>query len=426
MKNRRLGRPRPSSLLAAALVSGSIAAWCITACDTSVVVVSVNSNPSQGSGIPAQGNVVRSQSYAYVASANSQDPTAPGAIYQYSINADGSLSPLHVPSVPTGVDPRSIIADPTGHFVYTANSGDGTISEFAVGADGGLTPLLPASILLPGASPTANDFSLSIDPAGPYVYVVVSGPNGSQPQAVVDQFSIGPNGTLTPLIPASVSVPGLASGALAIDLTGAYAYLGAAVDNAGAVFQFAIGAQGALTPLPSASVSTPASVVGIDFAPNGNTAYVLSDCVGSSCDGSVAPYAIANTGVLSPVGAATLTGSHVNPVDLFVDGSGSPAYLLANFMGVDTNSGSIYLYTISGAGELTPSKPSSILLTGAAVAQSAFGPDLYVLTGPSSVIGGGVSHVATYSIGNQGELTSVSSTQISASEPTGMALVEVH
>jgi 6-phosphogluconolactonase (cycloisomerase 2 family) len=173
-------------------------------------------------------------------------------------------------------------------------------------------------------------------------------------------------------------------------------------------------------------VSTPASVVGIAFAPSGKTAYVLSDCVGTSCDGSVAPYAIANTGVLGPAGAATLTGSHVNPVDLFVDGSGAAAYLLANFMGVDTNSGSIYLYTISGAGELTPSKPSSISLTGAAVAQSAFGPDLYVLTGPSSVIGGGVSHVATYSIGNQGELTSVSGTQISASEPTGMALVGAH
>jgi DNA-binding beta-propeller fold protein YncE len=377
---------------------------------------------------PPQGNGYVPLGYAYIASKDTQQSGTAGSIYQYAIAADGSLSALGVPSVPTGVDPVSIVADSTGHFVYTANSGDNTISQFAVGTGGALTPLSPATISLPGAPSGAVIYSLSVDPAGPYLYVVAGWSVG--------QFSIGADGTLTPLSPAYVSAPSfppaIPTSALAIDPTGAHAYLVGFVPTPGCavcgydnqLVQFAIGPDGALTAYPQVPVAEDRGlIVRIVIAPNGGTAYVLSQCIDTNCDGSIAPYAIASTGELSPAGAATLTGSHVDPVDLIIDGSGTSAYLLASLMGVDTDFGTVYQYSIDSTGAFSQ-MPASFPLNGGAVAESRYGPDLYVLSGAAGPDAPGVvPSVAIYSIGSQGELTSVGSTQVAASAPTGIVLI---
>src|SRR5215472_538208 len=68
--------------------------------------------------------------YAYIVTATAQSQ---GAVVPYTIAASGSLSPLSSGSVPTGMNPTSIVADPTGHYVYVVNLGDATISQFSVG-----------------------------------------------------------------------------------------------------------------------------------------------------------------------------------------------------------------------------------------------------------------------------------------------------
>lgn len=423
MKNQPVDRVKPSSLLrTAGIAAGCTAVCCIAACGGDSTEMTGTPGPPLGDGVLSPG-------YAYIASTTTG---APGAIYQYAIAADGSLSALSVPSVPTGVDPASIVADPTGHFVYTANSGDNTISQFAVGTGGALTPLSPATISLSGAPSGAVIYSLSVDPAGPYLYVAASALKIGLNLSVVGQFSIGADGTLTPLSADYVNGAFEASGALAIDPTGAHAYLVGTQWTAGCVtcannngiLQFAIGPDGALTELPG-PVPVPEGfgvVERIVIAPDGGTAYVLSQCIDTNCDGSIAPYAIASSGQLSPAGAATLTGSHVDPVDLVIDGSGTSAYLLAVLMGVDTDFGTVYQYSIDSTGAFSQ-MPASFPLAGGATAESRYGPNLYVLSGPSGPVAGVAPSVAIYSIGSQGELTSVGGTQIAAGAPTGMVLI---
>jgi len=407
---------------AGAIAAGCIAVCCcVAACGDSTQMASMASTPPG----PPQGDGVLSSGYAYIASRNTQQTGAAGTIYQYAIAADGSLSALGVPSVPAGVDPESIVADPTGHFVYVANQGDATISQFAVGTGGALTPLSPATISLSGVP--SGGGSLSVDPAGPYLYVVVGWSVG--------QFSIGADGTLTPLSPAYVSVPSfppaVPTSALAIDPTGAHAYLVGFVPTPGCancgydnqLVQFAIGPDGALTAYPQVPVAGDIGlIVRITIAPSAGAAFMLSQCVDNNCDGSITPYAIAGSGELIPAGAATLTGSHVDPVDLVVDGSGAAAYLLTFLMGVDTDLGTLYQYSIDSTGTFVQ-MPASFPLHGGAVAETRYGPNLYVLSGLAGVDAVAIPSVAIYSIGSQGELTSVGTTQLAASAPTGMVLV---
>lgn len=120
-----------------------------------------------------------------------------------------------------------------------------------------------------------------------------------------------------------------------------------------------------------------------------------------------------------------LTGSNVNPVDLAVDGSGMTAYLVANTFAHagDVNDGGLYPYTISSAGALSAGTPVSLPTGGPVVAQSTYGPNLYVLIGVGGTVCCGDT-VASYSIGSQGELMSVGSTRTAASGPSGMVLIQ--
>src|SRR4029077_6409729 len=112
--------------------------------------------------------------------------------------------------------------------------------------------------------------------------------------------------------------------------------------------------------LAPASVAATREAIGVTVAPSGETAYVLSTCVDDACDGQVEQYTIGATGALTSTGAITLTGSHVNPIAMVTDGAVSSAYLLTNFMGVDTNAGAVYQYAIDNTGALVADMPTSL------------------------------------------------------------------
>jgi 6-phosphogluconolactonase (cycloisomerase 2 family) len=375
-----------------------------------------------GGGLP--------RGYAYIASADAQRRQVPGVVYQYTIGPDGSLTPMSVASTPAGVTPTAMVSDPTAHYVYAVNLGDDTISQYAVGAGGVLMALSPPAVSVTGPFPYAAGYSVSVDPSGRFLYVVTMPQDPPGLSASIAQYSIGSDGTLTPLVPAYVSVPASASGPLAIDPSGQHAYLaGATSAPGGQVSQFSIGADGTLAQLAPATVLATRAAIGVTIAPSGQTAYVLSTCVDNACDGQVAQYTIGANGVLTSTGAITLTGSHVNPVAMVTDGTGSSAYLLTNFMGVDTNTGAVYQYAIDSTDALVSDTPTSLGVASGYVAESTYGPHLYALSANAVGFASGSpagGHVDHYAIGSGGLLAAVSTTPVVASLPTAMALVAAH
>jgi 6-phosphogluconolactonase (cycloisomerase 2 family) len=388
---------------------------CLAGCD---------GGPDLGSGPPPPG-------YAYITS-GSAGGTQSGAVYQYAVGADGSLTPLNTASVPTGLIPTSIVSDPSGRYVYVVNQGDATISQYVVGSGGGLAPLSPTVVNIAAPFPAIGAYAASIDPSGRFLYVVaVPLPlNPPVPSASIAQYSIGAGGTLTSLTPAYVSVPAAAMGPLAIEPSGQYAYLASATSAAGGqVSQFFIGNDGTLAPLTPAVVAVTRTPNGVAIAPSGQTAYVLSSCIDTACEGQVAQYTIATNGTLTATGSTTLTGGHVIPVGMVIDASGSSAYLLTNLMGVDTNIGAVYGYAINSAGDLVPDTPPSVGVASGAVAEAAYGPNLYALSAnargfASNPQPGG--HVDHYAIGPGGRLSAAGTTTLAEGFPAGITLVTAH
>lgn len=378
------------------------------------------SGASGGGGPPAV--------YAYVASANVGNGAVPGAVFQYSIGSDGSVAPLSITSVPSGVTPKAVASDPSGRYVYVANEGDATISQYAVGADGGLVALSPAVVPIAGFQ--FAGYTVSIDPGGKFLYVVASPRDPAGPSATIAQYSIQSDGTLASLAQAYLNLSVFASGSLAIDSSGLYAYLpGAASASGGLVSQFSINSDGTLTPLTPATIAATQGTIAVTIAPNGQTAYVISTCIDSACNGQIARYTIGANGTLTPTGVVTLTGTHVNPFEAVTDDSGSSLYLLTNAMGVDTNAGAVYQYAVDSTGALAADTPASLNVASGAVAESINRNNLYALS--ANAIGfvsgqppGG--HIDHYVIGSGGLLTKVGTTTVTGSLPTSMTLVVAH
>src|ERR1039458_6108321 len=89
----------------------------------------------------------------------------PGLINQYSIDfQSGALSQIGAPVV-AGNDPVTLVATPSGKFVYVINQLDSTVQEFAVQGDGTLTSQNVYKTT--GTRPTA----VAIDPQGAFLYV---------------------------------------------------------------------------------------------------------------------------------------------------------------------------------------------------------------------------------------------------------------
>ena len=371
--------------------------------------------------------------YAYVTSIPDGE-TQPGTVYQYAVGTDGSLTLLSAASVAAGITPTSIVSDPAGRYVYVVNQGDATISQYVVGTGGGLVPLSPATVslgvLFPDVPfPALAGGTASIDPSGRFLYVVLTPRDPPTLLAYIAQYSIGSGGTLSPLTPASVSVPAASVGPLVIEPSGHYAYLAGVTSTSSAeISQFSLGDDGTLSALTPAAVAVTARTTGIAIA-SGGQAYVLSYCIDSACDGEVARYTLGTGGTLTATGSTVLTGSHIIPVDMVFDTSGSSAYLLSNLMGVDTNTGGVEGYSINSSGDLVADSPASVGVASGAVAETPYGQNLYALSSKGLGVvsnpqtGGNIDH---YAIGANGKLSALGTVTVAAGTPTGIAVVTTH
>ncbi|HSS99156.1 MAG TPA: beta-propeller fold lactonase family protein [Terriglobales bacterium] len=117
--------------------------------------------------------------------------TNASAISSYAAYTGGALSVIS-PSVATqGAATCWLQVTPNGYFVYTANSGTSTISGFSIGANGSLTPL-PGTIVgtLPGGS---TDLDVTVSSNGKFLYTLNTG------AGTIGIFGIQKDGTLVSL-----------------------------------------------------------------------------------------------------------------------------------------------------------------------------------------------------------------------------------
>ena len=111
-----------------------------------------------------------------------------------------------------------------GGYAYAVNHNDGsegTISQYTIGPNGALTPMFTPTVPT-GGNDTRN---IAVDPLGKYIYV--SNPTSE----TVSQFTIGADGSLTPMSTPTILVGPLAGGQLyypgsiAVHPSGTWAYV---------------------------------------------------------------------------------------------------------------------------------------------------------------------------------------------------------
>jgi 6-phosphogluconolactonase len=131
------------------------------------------------------------------------------AISSYSVQSNGTLTPISS-SVPTlGSANCWNVVTPDGRFVYVSNAGSGSVSGFAIGSGGTLTPL-PGTVLALNPTGSSNiDITFSAD--GKFLYTLNAG------TGAVGIFGIQPtDGTLIDLgtagsLPAAAGLNGIAA-----------------------------------------------------------------------------------------------------------------------------------------------------------------------------------------------------------------------
>ena len=208
-----------------------------------------------------------------------------------------------------------------GGFAYAANNqggSGGSISQYTIGPNGALTPMTTPSVATGGNDPR----DVTADPSGKYVYAT------NITSETVSQFTVGADGSLTAMATPTLLVGDTSGGKLyypmgiTVHPTGKYAYL---VNNQmGTINQYTVGSDGSLTAMATPTVGTGGWPVAIAVDPSGKWAYVPNGDYSN-----VAQYAInATTGALSTMAAAVPTGS--NAYDIKLTPNGKYAYV-ANY-----------------------------------------------------------------------------------------------
>jgi 6-phosphogluconolactonase (cycloisomerase 2 family) len=149
-------------------------------------LTAVAGSPFPAGITPQQGIAVTAAGFVYVSNSGSSNVSA------YNINSStGALTQLtggNPSPYATGSAPISLAMDPGGRFLFAANSNSNNVSAFTVNGDGSLSPVAGS----PFAAGNEPQY-LVTDRTGTHLYVV------NVVDATVDAYFIASNGVLTPL-----------------------------------------------------------------------------------------------------------------------------------------------------------------------------------------------------------------------------------
>lgn len=211
---------------------------------------------SVGGLTPLNMQLTPSGSFLYVSVAGGQVGTTNGSIAGFGVNAGvlQQLSPFLTSA--DGVNPNGLEIDPSGSYLYVANTQSTSISIFAISPPN----LPPGSLAEVQNSPLADiysdPFSLLIDPKGQYLYVANQGSNNV---AVYSLNSSGLPVALTTSTSAFAFTTESSPSVLAEDPNGNYLFVGNQGNGAG-IQAFGVNS-GNLNPLFTYGVgNTPSSI----------------------------------------------------------------------------------------------------------------------------------------------------------------------
>ena len=225
------------------------------------------------------------------------DESTFGTVCVFALDASKqTLTPVQGSPQTAGRGTRAIAADPSGRFVYAANSGDGSISGYSISLGTGEIRELGGSAFV---STDAGTITLAIDPLGRFLYASNDNVNGT-----VSGFAIeGGSLTHVPKSPLPVA-PG--PGPLAIDPRGRFLYVGASVSAAFDIDP----SNGQLSPITTSFAPSPQ---GLAIDPSGRFLFA------TYASNRVIAYRIGTTGTLSEAGNAA-TGAGPKGVAVARDG----------------------------------------------------------------------------------------------------------
>jgi 6-phosphogluconolactonase (cycloisomerase 2 family) len=295
-----------------------------------------------------------------------------------SDQTSGVLSAISGSPYGTGSSSRAVKADPTGKFLYVANTFSGDISAFGINAGTGALSPVPGSPF----PIEAGVNGIAIDPTGAYLYAI-SGSSGNLWEFSIDAAGVLHNLTGSPLlIDAAVSD----SGAVTIDPSGKYLYVTGDATSVTSIYAFTIDpATGVASPIAGAVYPIDLFSFSITTDPAGK--FVLAVSNGSSTSfGLIAVFSIDSaTGRLSAAGAASHTGS--DPSSLTLDPSGKFVYV-ANT--ADATISAFALDSASGAlsvvaGSPFPSGGHGSINGPAGIAADAAGKYVYVCNASNDI-----------------------------------------
>jgi 6-phosphogluconolactonase (cycloisomerase 2 family) len=176
-------------------IADSIAVYSIAG---GALTLASTTNVTAGSA-PSFALVDPSGPYLYVTEqADKGTPGVAGGIAQFTIGANGALTPMSTPVISVSGNPRSLTLDPTGTYVYLANGTD-SILQLSIGAGGALS-LVSTTTVGPNSAPNF----LTVDATGQYAYVGDRG-TATIPGSTVSQYTIGAASALVPTAPATVA-----------------------------------------------------------------------------------------------------------------------------------------------------------------------------------------------------------------------------
>jgi len=203
-----------------------------------------------GAGGSDGGVVVVGKKYLYV-------PFSNGAVFSFAINSSsGALTPI---TGTGGTSPftsasggTSVVAHPSGSFLYVGGSGG--VSAFTVNQDGSLTP-----IGSPYSTGGVTPFQMSIDGAGKYLYALDG--------ASLSVFGIQSNGSLalvsgSPFPFSMMQIEPDKSGAFMVGITGQTAANSGVGDPT--VYVFSVGSTGVLTQTNKITTVNPPAFMQVD------------------------------------------------------------------------------------------------------------------------------------------------------------------
>jgi 6-phosphogluconolactonase (cycloisomerase 2 family) len=353
--------------------------------------------------------------YVYATSFNGN------GVSQYTVGPGGGLVPMTPASVgPPYVFGASLIAvDPTQHFVYVVNyTTPGSVSEYSIGATGALTFL---NSMTTGTGSSSD--GIAIDPSGPYLYVPNFYVPGGAADSTVSQFVIQPDGTLAANTAGAEVAAGSGPSSVAVNAAGTVVYVPNALDDTVSVYSIGTGVgvgggtAGALTQTGTASLaagSSSSDYLAID--PTGAYAYVSSQS-GSTIQ--LFDISAADGSLTAAMGLPLSLPAGSEPTELTLGGAAGN-YLYAPAYGLSE----LYQLSIGAGGALTLLN-TTIMPNGtypSFIAVDASGQFAYVSN--RGAVGSGTygTTISQYSIGTGGLLTPLSTpTAPSGTQPVGIA-----